>query len=147
MLDERAETRMDNTIKQSKRNQMVGPGNEAAKQSLRHQVKGPEHKGGPPVGIPQRELPPPKNIPTGGPALSAPSLPEEFDVGIFKEDLVEGIANQVRTFNFINSPAAKDARTSVELKEIFNKFNPNKRPDPRSFVDRVVNRMGINPNE
>jgi hypothetical protein len=144
-LDKGAVTRMDNTIAQAKRQTMPGPGSNAAQASLRHQVKGPKRQGGSPVGdYSQVVKPQPVNIPTGGPQL--PPNPE-FDAGVFKQDMADSIVGQIRTNNFLNSAAAKDAMTSVQLKEMFNQFNPNKKPDPRSLVDRVVNRMGLNPNE
>lgn len=142
-LDKGAVTRMNNTIKQGERNQMAGPAKDIAQASLRNQVKGPERKAGPPVGnIPQ---PAPIDIPTGAPPLPAQS--EQFNAGVFKPDPIENFVHQKRTTDFLNSAAAKDAQTSVVLKELFNQFNPNKKPDPRSLVDRVVNRMGLNPNE
>lgn len=141
-LDKGAVTRMNNTIKQGERNQMVGPAKDIAQMSLRNQVKGPERKAGFPVGIPQ---PAPINIPTGNQPL--PAQPEQFDAGVFKPDPIENFVHEKRTKDFLNSAAAKDAQTSVVLKELFNQFNPNKKPDPRSLVDRVVNRMGLNPNE
>lgn len=146
-LDKGAVTRMENTVKQGQRNQMVGPAKQAAQSSLKNQVKRPVRKGGPSVGQNYQQVIQPQapaDIPTGGPVL--PQQPE-FDAGVFKQDMIDGIVGQVRTTNFLNSPAAKDAQTSVQLKELFNQFNPNKKPDPRSLVDRVVNRMGINPND
>lgn len=143
-LDKGAVTRMDNTIKQGKRNQMNGPGAQAAQQSLRHKVKGPERKAEAPVGVSNYGevlQPKPVNIPTGGPQL--PPQPE-FDPAVFKEDVENTLLGTIKTNQFLNSAAAKDAQTSVQLKEIFNQFNPNKKPDPRSMVDRVVNRMGLN---
>lgn len=148
MLDKGAVTRMNNTITQGKKNRLVGgPGGNAAQASLQKQLSPkPVAKNGPPVGDFEEVLrPQPINIPTGGP----PNLPAqpEFDPAVFKEDVVNNLLGTIKTNQFLNSAAAKDAKTSVELKEIFNQFNPNKKPDPRSMVDRVVNRMGIDPNE
>lgn len=142
LMNEGAQTRMDNTIRQAKRQTMPGPAAEAAQASLRHKVKTDPPKVSPPVGnVNKGGSNVPTNIPTGGPSL--PPQPD-FDVGVFKEEMVDNIATQIRSTNFLNSPAAKDAMTSVQLKEMFNQFNPNKKPDPRSIVDRVVNRMGLN---
>ena len=147
MLDKGAITRMNNTITQGKKNRLAGgPGGNAAEASLQKQLSPkPVAKDGPSVGQSQVLRPEPINIPTGGP----PNLPPqpEFDPVVFKEDVVNNLLGTIKTNQFLNSAAAKDAKTSVELKEMFNQFNPNKKPDPRSMVDRVVNRMGINPNE
>lgn len=152
MLDKGAVTRMNNTITQGKKNQMkVGPGGNIAQQTLKKQLSPqPVANSQPPVGNNYKDVitPSPVNIPTGGPSPQAqmPNQPE-FDPEVFKEDVVNNLLGTIKTHQFLNSAAAKDAKTSVELKEIFNQFNPNKKPDPRSMVDRVVNRMGINPNE
>jgi hypothetical protein len=136
---------MDNTIIQAKRQTMPGPGAQAAQASLKHQVKGSKVSGLPVGNMDKVIKPQPTNIPTGGPTQLPPQ--PEFDPGIFKQDMADSIVGQIRTNDFLNSAAAKDAMTSVQLKEFFNQFNPNKKPDPRSLVDRVVNRMGLNPNE
>lgn len=153
MLDKGAVTRMNNTITQGKKNRLAGgPGGNAAEASLQKQLspkpvaKGRWNPRGEFVPeFPEVLRPEPINIPTGGP----PNLPPqpEFDPAVFKEDVVNNLLGTIKTNQFLNSAAAKDAKTSVELKEMFNQFNPNKKPDPRSIVDRVVNRMGINPNE
>lgn len=149
MLDKGAVTRMNNTIIQGKKNQMkVGPGGQIAQQSLKKQLSPPPApKSRPPVGNNYNDVltPSPVNVPTGGPS-PMPQQPE-FDPEVFKEDVVNNLLGTIKTHKFLDSPAAQDAKTSVELKEMFNQFNPNKKPDPRSLVDRIVHRMGLNPNE
>lgn len=153
MLDKGAVTRMNNTITQGKKNQMkVGPGGEIAQQSLKKQLSPkPAPKSRPPVGNNYDEVlrtqAPLVNIPTGGPSSMPPDQSAQFNPEVFKEDVVNNLLGTIKTHQFLNSAAFQDAKTSVELKEMFNQFNPNKKPDPRSMVDRVVNRMGINPNE
>lgn len=147
-LNKGAVTRMDNTIKQGKRNQMTGPGADAAKQSLKNQVHGPAKSAGSPVGNTYDQVmqpQPPMEFPTGG-TNDMPRQPD-FDPAVFKEDVGLSLLGNIKTHQFLNSPAAKDAQTSVQLKEIFNQFNTNKKPDPRSMADRVVNRMGLNREE
>lgn len=142
-MNKSAETRMANTETQAQRNTMVGPGAQAAQASLKDQVHGSRKVGSPVGDYKEAVTPQPIDIPTGEPNRQ---VVPEFDAGVFKEDMADSIVGQIRTNNFLNSAAAKDAMTSVQLKEIFNQFNTNKKPDPRSLVDRVVNRMGLNPN-
>ena len=105
-----AETRMDNTVKQAKRNTMVGPGAQAAQASLKHQVQGSKASVG---NYKEVVTPQPTEIPTGEPTRQ---VVPEFDAGVFKEDMADSMVGQIRTNNFLNSPAAKDAMTSVQLK-------------------------------
>jgi hypothetical protein len=146
-LDKGAVTRLEND--KTRAAQMSMPHNKAAQAALRKQtreVNGPRN----PVGsgpqsaqgsivqnlAPQRQVP----VPEGGPQL--PPDPE-FDPAIFKEDMEDNIVGQIRTQQFLSSPRVKDAQTSIQLKEFFNQHNPNRKPDPRDLMDRVVSRIGV----
>lgn len=151
MLNKGAVTRINNDgVRARARGASNAPGGQAASRALASDIKrAPVKKAASPVGNQTNQYPevlsaPPVAIPTGGPS---PMPQQEFDPELFQQNMVDNIVGTVRTHQFLNSAAAQDAKTSVELKEMFNQFNPNKKPDPRSMVDRVVNRMGINPNE
>jgi hypothetical protein len=145
-LDKGAVTRMDNTKKQAKRMQM--PGNQAAQQSLRNQVHAPPKSKVNAVGTVQKNYddvlqPQASAMPTEQSGL--PPQPE-FDPAVFKEEMGNHLLGNIKTTQFLNTAAAKDATTGVILKEQFNQFNPNKTPDSRSMIKRILGRMGVDPN-
>lgn len=144
MLNKGAVTRLNND--KVKAAQMSMPHNPAAQAALREQtseIRGPRT----PVGRPEQpviqNLAPQRgvSVPEGGPQL--PPQPD-FDPAIFKQDMEDNIIGTIRTQQFLNSPRVKDAQTSIQLKEFFNQHNPNRKPDPRDLLDRVVNRIGVN---
>lgn len=140
-----AVTRMNNNLVNAAKLSM--PFNAAAQASLRHQTSGAKPSG-PPVGPSQ---PPAQSsglepqvteqvaLPTGGPV--GPPQPD-FDPEIFKENLLDQIVGEVRTQHFLNSARVKDAATTEVLRERFNLHNPDKMPEGRNLIQRVLNRIG-----
>lgn len=133
-----ADTRMKNVKKNAKQMGMVG--NPAAQASLRKETSQVKVA---PVGklqVSERQEAQPVELPTGGPVM--PEQPE-FNPEIFKEDMTNNIAAQIRTQQFAQSPRIQDATTSIQLKEFFNKSNPDKRNDTRTLLDQIISRTGL----
>ena len=133
-----ADTRMKNTKTNAKQMGMVG--NPAAQASLRKKTSQVKVA---PVGklqVPERQEAPPVALPTAGPALEPQP---EFNPEVFKEDMTNNIAAQIRTQQFVQSPRIQDATTSIQLKEFFNKSNPDKRNDTRTLLDQIISRTGL----
>lgn len=127
------------------------PFNVAAQASLRKQTSASKPSG--PAAAPTQnpnELqlqggplgPQQVNLPTGGPALPQEAA-EGFDPAVFQEQALDTLVGSIRTQEFINSPRVKDAASSVRIKNFFNATNPDKRPDPRTLFQQVLNRIGV----
>lgn len=142
-----ATTRFNNSQLNGARAAM--PFNVAAQQSLRNQSSGATPSG-PPVGPKQNPndliMPfapegAPAPLPTGGPAL--PVEQPKYNPLEFRDKTIDKILEEFRQEKFINSPRVKDAATSVRLKNFFNNSNPDRMPDSRNMLDRVLARMGL----
>lgn len=144
-LNPGAVTRMKNAEVAAKQDTM--PLNHAAQLSLKQQVKGNGPKG-PSLRQNSNELPPlvgpqvhqPVQMPTGGPAMP-PEAAQGFDPEVFKEDTVNELLGTIRTNKFINSPQVKDAASSVRFRNFMNNGNSTTAPDPRNFLQQVLDRM------
>jgi hypothetical protein len=138
-----ATTRFNNN--QIRAAQLSMPHNAMAQASLRRMGNS-----GNPVGQPVSSNPiqnvmqsaGPVEIPTGGPQMPVEQT-VGFDPGVFKDNVLEDLVNQVRTQKFINSPAVKDAMSSVTLRNFFNATNPNAVPDNRSLMRQVLARLRL----
>lgn len=144
-----ATTRFNNN--QIEAQQRAMPFNQAAQQSLRKQSSA-SNPSGPPASVPRNsnELqgvggllgPQQAPLPTGGPVM-APEAAQGFDPAVFQEQALDELVGSIRTQEFINSPRVKDAATSVRLKNFFNNSNPDRRPDSRTLLEQVLNRIGV----
>lgn len=144
-----ATTRFNNT--QVDAQQRAMPFNAAAQASLRKQSSA-SNPSGPAVAPTQNPNdfqvqgsqvgPQQVNLPTGGPVMPEEAV-QDFDPAVFQEQALDTLVGSIRTQEFINSPRVKDAATSVRLKNFFNATNPDKREDPRTLFQQVLNRIGV----
>jgi hypothetical protein len=121
---------------------MGGPGADAARSALQQYHSSPLN----PVGQQPQSAPAvnpiisPAPLPTGGPQLPVEQT-QNFDPSVFKDNILDEVLQTAKQQKFLNSPAVKDAVSSITLRNFFNFTNPNAIPDQRSMFRQVISRL------